>query len=139
MELMDRLFAMLHLEPQVLLDHQAWMQMDGGDFVFLSKQLPIAMIFNCIALALLARRICSELVDPSGIEAFVASRLIPLDKCPGVRPIGIGEVHRRIIAKAVMSFLKPDILEASGSLQLCAGQPAGCEACSYSCNVFCFQ
>ena len=27
-----------------------------------------------------------------------------------------------------MSFLKPDILEASGSLQLCAGQPAGCEA-----------
>ena len=58
----------------------------------------------------------------------MACRLIPLDKNPGVRPIGIGEVLRRIIGKAVSTFLKPDIIDAVGPLQLAAGQDGGCEA-----------
>ena len=72
-------------------------------------------------MALVARRLCTSCVDPVGLEAFVACRLIAFNKCPGVRPIGIGEVVRRIIAKAVLSIVKLDILEAAGSLQLCAG------------------
>ena len=40
-------------------------------------------------------------VDPAGLTAFTACRLIALDKCPGVRPIGVGEVVRRIVGKAV--------------------------------------
>ena len=67
-------------------------------------------------------------MDPDGIDGLVACRLIALDKCPGVCPIGIGEVVRRIIAKAVLSIVKLDILEAAGPLQLCAGQDARCEA-----------
>jgi hypothetical protein len=63
-----------------------------------------------------------------GLSAFVASRLIAIDKNPVIRPIGIGEVSRRIIGKAVLHVLRPDIHSAVGSLQLCAGQPAGCEA-----------
>ena len=55
-------------------------------------------------------------------------RLIALDKNPGVRPIGIGETSRRIIAKAVLQVVKQDILDAAGCLQWCAGQRAGCEA-----------
>ncbi len=51
-----------------------------------------------------------------------------LDKCPGVRPIGIGEVPRRRIAKAILALLQPDIVDASGPLQVCAGQECGCEA-----------
>ena len=35
-------------------------------------------------------------------SAFTAIRLIPLDKKPGVRPIAVGEVFRRIICKSVM-------------------------------------
>lgn len=82
----------------------------------------------CHALALLARRLCSTLVDPKGISPFLACRLIALDKCPGVRPIGICETPRRIVAKAVLFVTKGDIQDAAGSLQLCAGQIAGIEA-----------
>ena len=51
----------------------------------------------CDALASCARRIASSTIDPAALEAYVACRLIPLDKQPGVRPIGIVEVVRRII------------------------------------------
>jgi len=58
----------------------------------------------------------------------VPSWLIPLDKCPGVRPIGVGEVPRRIIAKAILGAIGKDIEEAAGPLQGCAGRDGGCEA-----------
>ena len=45
------------------------------------------------------RRICSSFVDPEPMKPLTAYRLIALDKCPGVRPIGIGEVSRRIMSK----------------------------------------
>ena len=45
-----------------------------------------------------------------------------------MRPIGIGETARRIIAKAILAVIKPDIQEAAGSVQLCAGQIAGVES-----------
>ena len=54
-------------------------------------------------------------------------RLITLDKCPGVRPIGIGEVIRRIVGKAILSVIGYEIQETAGAIQLCAGQQAGCE------------
>jgi len=40
----------------------------------------------CEALAGVARRLCTAFVDSSGLTAYVACRLIALDKCPGVRP-----------------------------------------------------
>ena len=82
----------------------------------------------CHSLALVARRLCTVHVNPEGLAAFTACRLIALDKNPGVRPIGICEVPRRIIAKAVLSLTRPDVLDAAGSLQLCAGQISGVEA-----------
>ena len=82
----------------------------------------------CAALANVGKRIATTPVHPDGLSAFVAGRLIPINKCPGVRPIGIGEVPRRIIAKAILRILKKEIEEAAGPLQLCAGQDGGCEA-----------
>ena len=82
----------------------------------------------CSSLAAVARRICTTFVDPSSLMAYTSCRLIPLDKCPGVRPVGVGEVVRRIIGKAVMRTVKRDLQDAVGSIQLCAGQDAGCEA-----------
>ena len=82
----------------------------------------------CEALASTARRICSSYVDPRGLSAFVACRLIALDKCPGVRPIRIGETARRILGKAIANALSDDIQSAAGPLQVCAGHQSGCEA-----------
>ena len=82
----------------------------------------------CSALAAVGRRLCSSLVNPESISALVACRLIPLDKCPGMRPIGVGEVPRRIIVKAILRTIGKDIEEAAGPLQVCAGQDGGCEA-----------
>ena len=58
----------------------------------------------------------------------MACGLIPLNKNPGVRPIGIGKVPRRIIGKSILKAVGGDIHEAAGSLQACAGHEAGCEA-----------
>ena len=81
----------------------------------------------CDALTGLTRRLCTEFIDPLTIEPILAN--IPLDKGNGeVRPIGVGEVIRRITGKCVMRVIKQDVIEASGSLQLCTGQKSGSEA-----------
>ena len=71
------------------------------------------------------------------LAALTANHLIALDKCPGVHPIGVGEIVRRIISKSVLFVIKSDVLEAAGTLQLCAGHEAGCEAAIHSmCRIF---
>ena len=90
----------------------------------------------CNAIASLARRICSTYVDPTGLMPFVACRLIALDKCPGVRPIGIGETLRRIVNRAVVTALSDNIQHAAGPLQTCAGHMSGCEAAVHACMTF---
>ena len=67
-------------------------------------------------------------MDPKGILAFVACRLIALNMHPGARPIGIGETIRRIINKAIALALRDEIQDATGALQVCAGQLSGYEA-----------
>ena len=96
--------------------------MSGGDADFWRRQLSsfgTASAGLCEAVAALARRLCTEYVDPSVLEAFVANRLIPLDKRPGTRPIGIGEMPRRIIGKAVAAVLENDIMDAAGGRRSC--------------------
>lgn len=61
------------------------------------------------------------------MEPFLSCTLFPLNKNPGVRPIGIEKVLRRIVGKSITTALKKDILDAAGNLQLCAGQLGGCE------------
>ena len=77
---------------------------------------------------MIARKLCSCYVDPKGLVAFNASRLLPLDKCPGIRPIGVTEVCRRVIGKAVLGIVKQDVLETVAGRQFCAGLVSGCEA-----------
>ena len=68
-------------------------------------------------------------MDPFTIELILANRLIPLDKANGeVWPIGVGEVLRRVIGKCVTKVTKQDIVNACGSLQVCAGLASGGDA-----------
>lgn len=80
----------------------------------------------CQAVANLARKLATE--DCQHLEAYTACRLIPLDKDPGCRPVGVGEVLRRIVGKCIMEVVKEDVRIAAGNLQVCAGHQAGGEA-----------
>ena len=57
----------------------------------------------------------------------MSNRLIALDKNPGVRPIGIGECLRRIIAKSVLMVAGHEVTERCGADQLCGGLNCGIE------------
>ena len=62
----------------------------------------------------MARKLRTTLVDFKGLEAFVAGRLIALNKRPGVRSIRAGEICIRMFGKAVLSVINFDIQEAAG-------------------------
>ena len=57
----------------------------------------------CNALASVARRLCTTSVDTDSVTAYVACRLIPLNREPGVRPLASvkfqGELSRRLFLK----------------------------------------
>ena len=93
-----------------------------------SKQFRKKPAELCATLTDLSRKLNTAAIHPSYLRAFIAGRLIPLDKKPGVRPIGIGEVPRRIISSATVSMLKPEIVNSTAPLQTCAGLKGGAEA-----------
>ena len=108
-------------------DSDAWKRfLCSKSFGTLSTEL-------CDSISILARKLCTEHIDPAVLRMFCAGRLVALDKCPGqtpiqIRPIGIGEVLRRIIGKSVMTLLKGSITKAAGPIQACAGHRGGTEA-----------
>ena len=110
---------------------------DGWRHILVSRNFGVASEELRSEYANTIKLLCTEKVDhistpqntiTSNIEALLGCRLIPLDKCPGLRPIGVGEVLRRIAGKAVMAVVKEDVQTSAGSLQVCAGQAGGCEA-----------
>ena len=79
------------------------------------------------AVAALARRLANSIVPWGDIRALVSNRLIALDKCPGVRPISIGESLCRIVGKAICSATRLDLAVLCGTDQLCGGIRSGIE------------
>ena len=67
----------------------------------------------------------TEHIDAGALMVFTARCLLPLDKRPCVRPIGIGEVVRRIVGKVTVSIVGPAVQQVVGCSQLCAGQDCG--------------
>ena len=82
-------------------------------------------------IATLTRNLLKFNYHPFLLEGYTACRLIPLDKNPGVRPIGVGEVLRHI---NTLAMFKEEIKEAVGPLQVCAGHSAGSEAAIHAMN-----
>ena len=87
-----------------------------------------ASVVLCNSLAAVAWRLCVHNVDSTELMAIVACHLVTSDKKPGVCPIRIGDMPRRITAKAILHVLGNDIQLAAGALQTCAGQDVGPEA-----------
>ena len=59
-------------------------------------------------------------------------RLIALDKRPGVRPKGYGEVLSRFIGRTIVKCIKTENKILGGDQQLCMGQKGGIEHAIYS-------
>jgi hypothetical protein len=57
----------------------------------------------------------------------MANRLVALDKQPGTRPVGIGEVYRRLWAKCLLKAIGSQATATCGNFNLCAGLQAGIE------------
>ena len=53
------------------------------------------------SVATLCRRLANTIVPWEDVRSLVSSRLIAIDKCPGVRPIWVGESLRRMIGKVI--------------------------------------
>ena len=77
-------------------------------------------------------RLATEKQDPTSLQAYNACRVIPLDKCPGVRPVGVGEVLRWLIGRTIVSCIQTDMKQLGGNQQLCMGQRCGIEHAIHS-------
>ena len=60
-------------------------------------------------------------------RALLSNRLIAIDKCPGTRPVGCGEIWRRLLAKCVLAVSVDEATLKCGSDQLAGGLEAGIE------------
>ena len=74
------------------------------------------------AIAKMTQKLCTQKVEinkegrTNHLEVYSAWHLILLDKNPGVRPIGVSEVLRRIIGKVIIDTISPEILKSAGPL-----------------------
>ena len=67
---------------------------DGWRRILVSKNYDKTDTELRSSLAQFAKKLCTKEIDhmnDESLEAYVACRLIPLDKKPGVRPIGVGD------------------------------------------------
>ena len=101
---------------------------DGWKRILTSNSFGESSTDLCKAFSEVIKKICIEKDQSISLETFLACRLIPLDKNPGLRPIGVGEILRCIACKVVVYVIREDIISSVGSLQVCAGHETACEA-----------
>ena len=84
---------------------------------------------NCLreSIAALTRLMTNTVLEWDNIKALMANQLIALDKCPGVRPIGIEECLRHIIGRVMALTTGTDVEMLCGTDQLASGLKAGIE------------
>ena len=104
------------------------MDVDSWKRILTSKKFGKSSIDLRKAFPEVIKKICSIENQSAFLEAFLTCRLIPLDKNPGLRTIGIGEVLRRIAGKVVVTHFRTETVTSVGSLQVYAGQETGCKS-----------
>ena len=111
------------------------MDADGWKRMLTLKQFGKSSIDLCKAFTEVIKKIYIIANQSASLEAFLACRLIPLDKNPGLRPIGIGGVLRRVAVEGVVTHFRTEIVTSVGSLQVCAGQEAGYKSIIHAMNA----
>ena len=86
----------------------------------------------CKVVAKFAKRLATSIIPPDDLTAYNGCRLVALDKYPGVRPIGIGEVLRCITGRIIVDCIKQDLTSLGGNMHLCLGQKCGIEPAIHS-------
>ena len=86
----------------------------------------------CKLVAKFAKRPATSIIPPDDLIAYNGCRLVALDKCPDVGPIGIGEVMRRITGRIMVDCISQDQTSLGGNMQLCLGQKCGIEHAIHS-------
>jgi hypothetical protein len=66
--------------------------------------------------------------DYAMYRAATITRLVALDKQPGVRPVGIGDIFMRLWSQCVNAATKPEATNQCAEVQLCCGLRSGIEA-----------
>ena len=74
-----------------------------------------------------AEWLANDMPDWAAYRGLTTRRLLALDKEPGTRPVGIGSIWIRYIAKLLLAETAAEAKAECGSLQLCAGLEAGTE------------
>ena len=68
----------------------------------------------CGALARFTRKLATTNTKTAPILPFLSSRMIGLDKNPGIRPVGTGEIFRKIGTAALIQNFTGGTLNATG-------------------------
>ena len=76
----------------------------------------------CKLVAKFAERLAMSIIPPDKLIAYNGCRLVALDKCPGVRPIGISEILRRITGRIIVDRIREDLTLLNGKMLLRLGQ-----------------
>ena len=76
---------------------------DGWKRIFTSNQFGDNTGDLCKTFSEVIKKLCTVENQSTSLEAFLGNQLIPLDKNPGLRPIGVGEVLRRIAGKVILT------------------------------------
>ena len=84
------------------------------------------------AIASLTRRLANSLVLWDDIRALKANKMIALDKCPGIRPIGVGDVAYRLCAKIMIEITGDTVQTECLAEQICSRVKAGIEGSIHS-------
>ena len=87
---------------------------NGWRRILITKQFGTSSTDLCKAIAEVIKKLCATDSLSSSLEPFLACRLISLDKNPGLRPIGIGEILRRIAGKVIVSHIRKDLISSIG-------------------------
>ena len=94
------------------MDADCWRRiLVSRDYVDAGKDLRRAIVS-------LIKKICIEEIDDSTLSSLITSRQVPLNKNPGLLPIGLGEVLRRVMGKVVRSAFSEDVATTSSDAQM---------------------